>query len=229
MRNNLDQIIDKITSHGLFLRLKDVVEHGEGWHDHEVVFDHLIKTANIAKEQVDGGFITNPEAKELFDNWMNEELGGMKRRNLSILIAILHDCGKILIFKEGEKTFPLITNRPGFKDQTLCPGHEYWGGEIVSPKILKEIGLDKNIIDYISQVIKLHDALGYVYLTGKEKWSIKDLVSDVKSKAQGLYKESMFNMYCDGYTAKAFEEGKKRLEEIFNAPSLYIAREYFIP
>lgn len=111
----------------------------------------------------------------------------------------------------------------------MCPGHEYWGGEIVSPKILKEVGLAGDIINYISQVIKLHDALGSIYLLGKENWTTAELVNDIKARAQGLYRESMFNMYCDGYTANAFKEGRKRLEEVFNAPSLYIPRTYFIP
>jgi len=229
MQNNLDRLIELITSHPLFVRLKDVIEHAEGWHDHEPVFDHLVKTANIAKEQANGGFIMDSEAKKLFEKWMNEEIGGMKRKDLAILIALLHDCGKILSYREDNKVSTLITSKPILEGQTLCPGHEYWGGEIVAPEILKELGIGENIIDFILQVIKFHDALGYVYLTGKENWPIEALVNDIKSRAEGLYKESMFNMYCDGYTAKAFEAGKKRLEEVFNTPSLYIPRTYFIP
>ena len=58
---------------------------------------------------------------------------------------------------------------------------------------------------------------------------IMGIENDAKSKAEGYYKESMFNMYCDGYTAGAFEFGKKMIEEIFNEPTFYIPRQYFIP
>ena len=110
------------------------------------------------------------EAKKLFEKWMNEEIGGMKRKDLAILIALLHDCGKILSYREDNKVSTLITSKPILEGQTLCPGHEYWGGEIVAPEILKELGIGENIIDFILQVIKFHDALGYVYLTGKENY-----------------------------------------------------------
>lgn len=225
--SDIDKTIEQITSHNLFLRFKDVVEHAEGWHDHEAVFDHLVKTANIAKEQVNGDFITNPEAKELFDKWMNEEIGGMKRKDLAVLTALVHDCGKILSYKEDNKVSTLITNRPTFEGQTLCPGHEFWGGEIVASIILKDVGLNNEASKYIQKIIKLHDAMIVILTT--EGWLIDEIVNFAKSRAEGMYKESLFNLYCDGYTAPAFEKGKVIAEKIFNTPSFYIPRTYFIP
>lgn len=226
MQDNLDQLIEKISSHPLFLRLKDVIENSQGWHDHEAVFDHLIKTADIARKKINGDFITNSEAKTLFLNWMKEDVYGMKRADVAVLIALLHDCGKILHYKEGSSEEPLIVNKPTLTDQTLCPGHEFWGGAIVTKQILADLGFDEKLINYISSVIKQH---GIKYFDGKEKWTTSEIVNFVKSQAEGFYKEGMFNMYCDSYTASAYIEGKKRIEEVFNAPSFYIPRTYFIP
>src|SRR3989344_2528172 len=191
---NLDDLANKISSTPLFLRLKNVVENGTGWHDHEDVFSHSVKTANIAKKERDGEFVTNPESKELFTKWMDEDVFGMKRKDVAVIIALLHDCG-----------------------------------EIVVREILKDSGLDEKLIEYIAKVIKQHGLFSAEYYVGKEKWSESELLNDVKSKAEGLRKESLFNMYCDGYTAPAFSQGKAKVKELFNMPPFYVTREYFIP
>lgn len=222
----LDQLIEKITSNPLFIRLKNIEENATGWHDHEKVFEHLTKTAKISKDQIDGNFIADPIAKTLFKKWVEDDAFGLKRKDILVLTALLHDCGKILHYKEGEKVETLITKRPTFEGQSLCPGHEFWGGEIVAKQILNDLGFAINLIEYISSVIKQH---GIEYFAGKEKWSIEEIVNFVKSQAGGYYKEGLFNMYCDGYTAPAYVDGKKRIEEIFNTPSFYTSRIYFIP
>lgn len=226
---NLDELINKISSNELFLRLKNVVENVDGWHDHEDVFSHSVKTGDFAKNVRGGEFISNPHARELFAKWIDEDLFGMKKKDIGVLIALLHDCGKILKYKEGDREETLITRKPSAKDQTLCPGHEYWGGEIVVREILRDSGLDTRIIDHISKVIKLHDAFSAGYFKDKQQWSVEDIIIDMKARAEGYYKEVLFNMYCDGYTAPAFEAGKARIKEIFNSPSFYSPRTYFIP
>ncbi len=70
MQINLEQIIEQITSNELFLRLKDINENHEGWHDNELTFDHLVKTADIARNARDGKFIQNQDACKLFREWM---------------------------------------------------------------------------------------------------------------------------------------------------------------
>lgn len=226
---NLDELISQISSNPLFLKLKNVVENLDGWHDHEDVFSHSLRTANIARKEVEGGFILNPEAKDLFLKWMGEDTPGLKRRDLAVLIALLHDCGKILSFKEGEKVSTLIIQRPEDPNQTLCSGHEFWGGEIVVKEILKKTGLDEKVIRLTGDVVKQHAVFSSEFFADKENWSAEQIMNDVKVKAEGLYKESLFNMYCDGYIAQAFLNGKARIEELFNSPSLYTSREYFIP
>ena len=63
---------------------------------------------------------------------------------------------------------------------------------------------------------------------GMENWKIEEVVDDVKARAEGLYKEALFNIYCDVYTANPSRNSIKRIIEIFDQPQLYIPRKYFI-
>ncbi len=220
----MNNLIEKIILDPLFLKLKDVIENNPS-HNHERVYDHLIKTRDIAQREISGEFIISPEAKKLFLEFVNEDLYGMKRADIMILIALLHDVGKILSVKEGDNLHPiLVTNSSGI---TFLPGHEYWGSTIVE-EFLKEFSLDPQTIKYISNVIRLHDTFGTSYWDSKKDWKIDFLINDVKSRAEGFYKEALFNIYCDCFTAKPFQFSKEMIVKIFNEPNLYIGREYVI-
>jgi hypothetical protein len=225
MEFNLKETLEQIKSHPLFLHLKDIVENSDGWHDKETVYDHLLKTANHANKFSSGNFITNPESREKFTSWMNEDFHGMKKSDGAILIGLLHDCGKILYYEEGGQKKSLIKEING---QTSCPGHEYWGGRLVVPELLKTIKLAPEIKKFIAEAIKVHGAFSDNYFPSKKDWSIDTVVSDIKARANGYYQESLFNQYVDCYDAPAFEYGKKKIEEVFNYSYFYTAREYFI-
>lgn len=220
----IEEYIKKIISSLLFLRLKDVVENN-GYHDHEVVYDHLIKTKDIAQREIKGDFIANPEAKKLFLKFVNEDFYILKRVDIMILIALLHDIGKILTVYEGDTEHPLLaTNSSGI---TFCPGHEFWGSTIIG-EILNDLALPEEVINYIATIIKLHDTFSDSYWKDRKEWLLEQILNDVKSRAGGFYKEALFNIYCDCFNAKPFEYGKSMIIKIFNEPSLYIKREYVI-
>lgn len=221
---DLNTLISKIISNPIFLKLKNVVENN-GYHDHETVYDHLIKTKDIAKREIAADFITNPEAKKLFLQFINEDFQGMRRAEIMTLIALLHDIGKILTVKEGNNIRSIVvTDSSGM---TSIPGHEYWGSTIVTDT-LQGLTLDPEVITYIANVVRLHDTFGEVYFNVRKDWSMETLLNDTESRAEGLYKEAMFNQYCDCFTAKPFEYGKEMLIKLFNQPGLYIKREYVI-
>lgn len=223
--NMLDQYIEKIIKNPLFLNLKDVVENN-GYHDHEVVYDHLIKTKDIAKREISGDFITNPESKKLFQEFVKEEFEGMEKAGIMIIIALLHDIGKILLVKEDDNCHPiLVTNSSGI---TFLPGHEYWGSKVVD-QLLNDLNLPSEVIKYIVNIIRLHDTYGESYWNPKKDWPWDIIINDVKSRAEGFYKEAMFNQYCDCFNAEPFRYGKEMLIKLFNEPALYIRREYVIP
>src|SRR5260221_543867 len=181
MKTDVDAISKQITAHELFQKQKNIVENLNGWHDHECTFDHSIKTADRAKQEINGKFITNKKARELFLLWMDEDFSGMKRHDILILTALLHDCGKILFYKEDKKTKPLQIKFPNTDDQTSFPGHEYWGGEIVVPEILKEIEINSTIKEHIATLVKLHDTFNG-FFQSKQNWSLEELITDAKSR-----------------------------------------------
>ena len=220
----IDELIEKIVSGPYFLKLKSVVENGP-YHDHERTFDHLIKTKDIAQRELEAGFITNPQAKEKFLEFVKEDFNGYKRADLMVLAALLHDVGKLLSVKEEGKLRSIVVNTP--EGDTIIPGHEYWGSTIIF-KFLENLSLPKEIVNYISEIVGMHGEFQGEYLPSKKEWSMDKLINDIKSRAKGFYIESLFNHYCDVYTAAPFQEMKPTVLGIFNQPSLYLKREYII-
>lgn len=222
---NLEEIINKIIQGSLFLRLKDIVENN-AWHDHETVFEHLIKTKDTAKEKITGEFVTNPEAEKLFLEFVGVDFDGLKKADLMVIAALLHDVGKILYLKEGDNQKSIVkTDSDGV---TTIPGHEYWGSTIVD-KLLEELSLTDKQMRYISGIIRLHDTFQGPYFPSKENWEYERILDDIKCRAEGLYIESMFNNYCDVYNAVSFQPYKELIIRIFSDPYFYTKREYYIP
>lgn len=221
----INELIDKILQNPLFLRLKDVVENGP-YHDHETVYSHVLKVKDTALKEIRANFISNGEAKNKFLTFTNEDFHGIKRGDIIVLIALLHDIGKALQVKEGEVTHRLlVTNETG---QTFCPGHEYWGSTVVA-EFTKDLSLSKEVIDYIAAVIRNHDTFSPIYFEARKNLNWDLLVNDVKSRAEGFYKEALFNIYCDCFTATPFQQAKEMIIKIFNEPKLYERREYAVP
>lgn len=219
---DFDSIIEGIINNPLFLKLKNVIKNSP-WHDHESVYDHLIKTHKIATEQIEAEFITNKAAKKSFLDFISKELNGVKIKDLMLITALIHDIGKILYYKDKGQEKPLRhENAEGI---TKMPGHEYWGSTIV-PELLKDSGLSKDNIQRIAKVVRLHDTFNDNYLASSI--SVEELIDDIKARAEGLYKEALFNIYCDVFTAPPSQQSIKRIVKIFNSPSLYSPREYFI-
>lgn len=220
----IDQLIEKIIQNPLLLRLKNVVENNS-YHDHQDVYSHVIQTKNIALMEIAGNFISNPDAKKSFLEFVNENFHDMKRSDIMVLTALLHDIGKILTVKDNNKSHPfLVTNDAGI---TACPGHEYWGSTIVG-KVIEDLSLPKEVVDLIANVIKLHDTFSENYFKQTAAFTWDLLLNDVKSRAENLYKEALFNIYCDCFNAAPFEKGKQMIIKLFNEPKLYERREYVI-
>lgn len=157
--------------------------------------------------------------------FVNTPFENLTNGDVMILTALLHDIGKILYYRDGENDYPLRhENTAGIVSN---PGHEYWGSTIVRV-FVKDTPLSEKIIEKIARVIRLHDTFGAHYLTPMFDFPMEKIIDDVKARAEGFYKEALFNQYCDCFTAKPFEKAKEKVIEIFNEPSLYTPREYFI-
>lgn len=224
MKYELSEIIEKIINHDLFLKLNDVIEINP-YHDNEIVYDHSIKTKDIALKVIEGSFITEKNVHQLYKEYIDQDVSGLKRKDCFVLIAFLHDIGKSLSVKENDYTQSILMTRNN--GVTSCPGHEYWGSTIVGD-LLKDFDFSEELISYIANVIALHDTFNDGYFAGKSDWNITDLVNDVKSRAEGLYIEALFNIYCDNYSVSLSENSRKRIEELFNNSTLYEKRDYLV-
>lgn len=219
-----EEIIQQIISHPTFLKLKDVVETS-AFHDNESAYDHLIHTFDIAKKSIDSPFITNFESKKLFNEYISNEVGSIQKKDAMQLAALLHDIGKALYFKDGGVTSPILVNKTDGK--TMCPGHEYRGSILVKD-LLKEFNMPEKTINYISDIIRLHDSYSTWYMEPKLDWELSAIINDVKSRGEDIHIELLFNIYNDGYFANIFQPTKKKIEGLFNQLSLYTPREYFV-
>ncbi len=220
---NLDELVKKITNTPEFLCLKKVVENNP-YHDREDAYSHSLATYQIAQNNIKGEFITNSEAKKLFEEFLNERVTGWRKEDLLILIALLHDFGKSLFFEENGQTESILSIKPN--GDTQCSGHEYWGSVFVKD-FLKQFGLPQEVIEYISTIIRLHDSLSTDYFNPKLDWPIELIIKDLKSRAEGFYKEALFNVYCDNFKAEnLFDSAKKIIEQIFSNPFSYTPRRY---
>lgn len=216
-----------IISHSLFQKLKESIEYFPGYHEHETTYDHLLKTAQIAEENIDGHFITNPAAREKFLQLVKQRMHGTDLQTIMILTALLHDVGKLLIYTEHGETKPLrVVDEQGY---TPFPGHEYWGGLLVVPEILKDVDLTPADKQMIADIVKVHGFYADTYFPSKKDWPLEKIISFVKSGANGYYEESLFNQYCDCYDASGFAFGKEIIETIFNDPTFYNKRQYLLP
>jgi hypothetical protein len=222
----MERVIDQITAHPLFLKLKDVVEDNP-WHDHESALDHSLETYQIAKREISAKFIINPKAKKSFKKFVNTKIGGTSRGEVMVLIALVHDIGKILYTKEdGDKKSILVRLADGM---TTAPDHEYWSSTIVG-ELLTDCGFtDKKVIEYIKKVIRLHNTFHDNYIMSFKDRPFSELINDLKSRAENVYIEALFNIYCDNFTAKVAQSAQGIRIRIFNEPSLYTERKYFIP
>ena len=204
MNFDLRKTIEQIKSNKNFLKLRDVVENN-AYHDNEPVFDHLIKTYGIAVREINANFITNKEAKEKFDQYTNGEVKGIKKKDLMLILALIHDIGKTVKFEKLDN------------GSTNAKGHEYEGSLIV-PDFVE--GLPKEVTDYLSTGVRLHGVFNDSWNKNKNA-SPPDLFNIVKQQSEGIGVELVFNSYCDCFTAKPFQPAIPLIHQIFNERKIY--------
>lgn len=198
---SIEEVIQKVVQHPKFVQLKSILENNP-YHDQEDVYTHSLKTMDVAGKNIDGSFISDPEAKGLFLKYVNEDLGGLKRKDLMILIALLHDIGKADV--------DMIQTEDG----TRLLGHEQKGSEAVG-LIIKDFGFSSEQLDLIKKVIRLHD-----------KYNAKNLseglsIEQIKKMGEGAHIEILFNRYCDCFYAKPFQPYLEVIRNIFTSKDLY--------
>jgi hypothetical protein len=223
MNFNLEDAIKKVAENPYFKKQKKVIENNP-YHNNESVYDHAVKTKDIAAREVSGEFIQSDEARQIFRQFTREDFYGVLKKDILVITALLHDIGKIFSFREEDATSSIIIR---INQTTFLSGHEYLGSLIVD-KVTSDLDLPIEVVKQITDLVRLHDTFTANYFSERKQWGIEQLVNDIKSQAEGLYKEVLFIRYCDCFDAAPFLEAKKTIENIFNQPALYTKREYIV-
>lgn len=212
MQFDLEKTIEIIKNNRTFLKLKEVREDNIS-HNGETTHEHCIQTFEKSQELVSGTLITNEKAREGFNEFINQEVDGIKRGDLLQIIALVHDCGKMTIL-DG-KPFSLIPKKPG---------HGFWGSLLV-PDLLAEMNLSETVITYIANCVRLH-------LAGQECWSLEvsiaELLWQLKLRSENFHTEMIFNIYCDLFYNNNFQDKIHLPLELLNLPETYEPVKYEI-
>lgn len=203
----INALILKLIQNPYFLKLKNVVENNP-YHNHEDAYSHSIKVKDVALKEIKADFIINSTAKKKFIQFTFQTIEGFKKADLMILVALIHDIGKPLSFKINNDC------------STDCLQHEYLGSTIVG-QVVKDLSLPQSVVKYMSNIIKFHCTFGGDYFSQKNNLNWNLLINDIKTQSNGLYKETLFNVYCDCFNAQPFQEDKEIIVKIFNEPKLY--------
>lgn len=223
---DLEETTQKLLAHPYFEKAKKVREISEA-HKEDSVYTHLMQTYDTARESIDGNFINDPQAKQLFDAFMHKEIEGITYANIAPIVAMVHDIGKILSFKEDKQSFPMNIRMPhGITGNTYNPGHEYWGSTVI-PELLKDLVLPKGVVEHVATIVRLH---GHVFDSYSliSQFPIEEAIRDVKSRVENYHLEVLFNSYCDLAYNNPRHSCRELIVKIFNHPDIYMPREYFV-
>jgi len=220
----IDELINKIKNVPKFLNLKKVIENNQ-YHYNQSVYDHILEVLERAVNFSSGDFIENEEAKRLFIEFTNQEIGELKIKDSMLLTALLHDVSKSAKYNDGDgkEQAVLKTDSNGKTEGQM---HEYVSS-LLAPQFLEDRGLSEEAVNHVCKVIKLHDAFDEDYFKMVLDWPIEQIVDNVKLRAEGVYIEALFNIYCDCFTAKPFQFALKTIEKIFESPFLYSKRAFY--
>lgn len=214
MNFNLEEIAEQIINHPYFQKSKLPIENN-GNHIDDPVFEHQMRTYEKAKDLVKGELITNSEAKTEFENLMNTEIEKIKTEDLLQIVSLLHDIGKIIVFNDNGKDFPLLRSLQNGK--TDAPVHEYWGS-LLAREILLELNLPTTAIDYITNCIRLHNS-GFNFWF--ENIPNEKRLFEIKLRSENLHAEIIFGTYCDLFYGDGFKNQLNLPIEILNMPEAY--------
>jgi UTP:GlnB (protein PII) uridylyltransferase len=167
-----------------FYQLK-TVEENSSWHDHQNVFDHVVKVVKSLESVLSG---TQPVSDNfpLLVEKLNQPFASKTRKQLLILATLLHDIAKPTTVRELEG---------GIK---ACPGHEEAGAAMVS-SFATRFGLTPAETARVEKIVRyhgqLHDALSKILAAAPE--SADEIFATEIEPYQEIVLELLLLMYAD--------------------------------
>ncbi|MEQ8171852.1 MAG: HD domain-containing protein, partial [Candidatus Eremiobacterota bacterium] len=157
IRQNLDLSIKENQD---FLNNPDDVNHQKPeWHQFGII-THTKMVEKAFREELPV-YLNRWGIRDITERHLNEEIDGIKKRDLFIMTIILHDTGKFKVRTMKKKN--------GLIKYSFKP-HEKASGEIIrSVKhiLKKDFCLTEGQIEYIARCAELHFELGLLRYTGK--------------------------------------------------------------
>jgi hypothetical protein len=207
--------IEEIKNNENFLKLKNVIENNS-YHSNEPVYEHLLKTLATAENEIAGDFITEPTAKQRYEEFLNQDVNGVRRRDLLLVFSLIHDIGKMTIFEEDGEVRPINQIQPD--GTTLAPYHEYFGSLLVRD-VVGNLFSDENV-EYLAKCVRLHGTFNGVWSANKDAGP-EELLEKVKRSSEGVHVEQILNGYFDCFSAEPFQPAIPKIHEILNMPETY--------
>lgn len=209
------KVLEEIKNNENFLKLKNVVENNS-YHANEPVYDHLLKTLATAEREIAGDFITDPEAKQKYEAFLNQDVDGVKRKDLLLVFSLIHDIGKMTVFEEDGKKTPI--NQTQSDGTTLAPYHEYFGSLIVRD-VVGDLFSEANV-EYLAKLVRLHGTFNGVWSANRSAGA-GELLGKLKSASEGTHVEQILNGYFDCFSAEPFQPAIPTIHQLLNTPETY--------
>jgi UTP:GlnB (protein PII) uridylyltransferase len=134
--------------------LKQSIENN-GAHDHQKTYDHIAGVMRGMEWLFQMEFLTTTE-KEKLTAYLQQKIITHSRQDLLRLLVLCHDLAK------GQA---LISNPDG---TAACPGHEILSAARV-PEFQARFGLDKTEVNWVQQLVRLHDEPHHLLTLGLAK------------------------------------------------------------
>lgn len=158
IRQNLDLSIKENRD---FLNNPDDVNHQKPeWHQFGII-THTKMVKKAFREEVPF-YLKKWGIKDMAERYLDEEIDGIKKKDLFIMAIILHDTGKFKVRTMNKKK--------GLIKYSFKP-HEKASGEIIRTlknTLMKDFFLTEPQIEYIARCAELHFELGLLRYKGKD-------------------------------------------------------------
>ncbi len=179
---SIDQIIALVPELGSLRK----VEETNIWHDHDNEFDHTVAVFGRVKEIVVDPPCDQSDDKTAIQTYLSSPVGLMKRSDILLWTAILHDIGKPGLFRMTPYGM-------------LAPGHEEHSFTIAQ-SILPRVGIDTQSSDRILKLIRYHgwghEVIGLPSLTTLEE-SIRAINDYLRGPTGSITLDLLLFAYAD--------------------------------
>jgi len=179
--------------------LKKTTENNS-WHKSQNLFDHTVKVVSDLNEILKPNSFSKSTRRKV-NQRLEERIGKYNRRDLLMIIAILHDIGKpITLINSSDNT-------------TKCPAHEIIGASLI-PQFAKRFLLTREEENHVKKIVEYHslfiDIQNQILTKGKKKYYFSIYKSSVEDKDLELLLLHLADLLASDLDKTNYTEFEKR-------------------